>query len=156
VSRRPASRRARNVIGIVIVSAVTIYGAVLLGLGISGLVNENALASGGVSTFARVTATSGYGNDAVQVTYLAGIREVQGTVGVQPSSVYVGEVLPVVYDPGNPQVVSLSSDAGDTSSAWAEVIPGAIFVSLVPLSVLTGVLSRRRRRRRLIRGALGE
>jgi hypothetical protein len=38
-------------------------------------------------------------------------------VGAEPSRVYQGEPLAVVYDPGHPQVVSLASDVGDTGSA---------------------------------------
>jgi hypothetical protein len=143
------------VIGSIMFAGVTIYGAVLLGLGISGFVNENALASRGVPTFAQVSATSGYGDDTIQVTYQAGGHQVQGTVGADPSSVQVGEILPVVYDPGNPQVVSLAGDVGDTSSAWTETIAGAIVLLLFPGSLLLAVIGRRRRRRRDIRAALG-
>jgi len=35
---------------------------------------------------------------------------------------------------------------GDTGSAWAETIVGAIFLALVPLSFLLSLNSRRRRR----------
>jgi hypothetical protein len=153
--RRPVSRRARTVIGLIMVVGMTSYGAVLLGLGISGFVNESALASSGVPTFAQVSATSGYGADTIQVTYQAGGHQVQGTVGADPSSVQVGETLPVVYDPANPQVVSLASAVGDTSSAWAETIAGAFFLLLFPGSLLLALISRRRRRRRDIRAALG-
>jgi len=133
-----------------------IYGAVLVGLGISGFVNEHELAAGGVPAVGRVTATSGYGKNAIQVTYRAGGREVQGTVGVDPDSVYQGELLDVVYEPRSPGVVSLASDVGDTSSAWAETITGAIFLLLVPLSFLLALIGRRRRRRRAINAALGD
>ncbi len=154
--RRSVSTRARTVIGIIIVAGLTIYGAVMLGLGISGFVNAHALATSGVPAFAQVTATSGYGENTIQVTYRADGREVQGTVGADTSQVYQGEVLPVVYDPGNPQVVSLAGDVGDTSSAWGETIAGAIFLLLFPVSLLLTVISRRRRRRRAIRAALGD
>jgi hypothetical protein len=154
--RRPVSRRARTVIGMIIVAGLTIYGAVMLGLGISGFFNAHALATSGVPTLARVTATSGYGKDTIQVTYQVNGREVQGTVGAEPSSVYQTEVLAVVYDPGSPQVVSLASDVGDTSSAWSETIVGAIFLLLFPVSFLLSLISRRRRRRRAIRAALGD
>jgi hypothetical protein len=83
-------------------------------------------------------------------------RQVQGTIGVDPSSVYTGELLAVVYDPSSPSVVSLASDVGDTSSAWAETITGAIFLLLIPLSFLLAVAGRRRRRRRAINAALGD
>jgi hypothetical protein len=143
------------VIGLVMVVGLTIYGAVLLGLGISGFVNESALASSGVPAIARVSATSGYGADTIQVTYPAGGHQVQGTVGADPGSVQVGEPLPVVYEPGDPQVVSLAGDVGNTSSAWGETIAGAFFLLLFPGSLLLAVIGRRRRRRRDIRAALG-
>ena len=143
-------------IGIILLAGLTIYGAVSLGLGISGFVNFHELATSGVPTVARVTATSGYGKDTIQVTYQVDGRSVQGTVGADPSSVYQGEVLSVVYDPSSPGVVSLASDVGDTSSAWAETIVGAIFLLLVPVSFLLTIIGRRRRRRRAINAALGE
>jgi len=144
------------VIGLILLAGLIIYGAVSLGLGISGFVNSRELATSGVSAVGRVTATSGYGKNTIQVTYPVDGREVQGTVGADPSSVYQGELLNVVYDPGSPGVVSLASDVGDTSSAWAETITGAIFLLLVPLSFLLAVLGRRRRRRRAINAALGD
>jgi hypothetical protein len=156
VRRRRLSRRANTVIGLVLLAGLTIYGAVSVGLGISGFVNEHELATSGVPTVARVTATSGYGKDTIQVTYQVNGRTVAGTVGVDPSSVYQGEVLSVVYDPSSPGVVSLASDVGDTSSAWAETIVGAIFLLLVPVSFLLTIIGRRRRRRRAINAALGD
>jgi hypothetical protein len=156
VRRRRLSRRVNIVIGLVLLAGLTIYGAVSVGLGISGFVNEHELATSGVPTVARVTATSGYGNDTIQVTYQVNGRTVQGTVGADPSSVYQGEVLSVVYDPSSPGVVSLASDVGDTSSAWAETIIGAIFLLLVPVSFLLTTIGRRRRRRRAINAALGD
>jgi Protein of unknown function (DUF3592) len=156
VRRRRLSRRANLVIGIILLAGLTIYGAVSVGLGISGFINEHELATSGVPTVARVTATSGYGKDTIQVTYQVDGRSVQGTVGADPSSVYQGEVLSVVYDPSSPGVVSLASDVGDTSSAWAETIVGAIFLLLVPVSFLLTILGRRRRRRRAINAALGD
>jgi Protein of unknown function (DUF3592) len=156
VRRRRLSRRANTVIGLVLLAGLTIYGAVSVGLGISGFVNEHELATSGVPAVARVTATSGYGKDTIQVTYQVNGRSVQGTVGADPSSVYQGEVLSVVYDPSSPSVVSLAGDAGDTSSAWAETIVGAIFLLLVPVSFLLTIIGRRRRRRRAINAALGD
>jgi hypothetical protein len=156
VTRRRLSKRTSTVIGIIVMAGLIIYGAVSLGLGISGFVNSHELATSGVPAVARVTATSGYGKDTIQVTYQAGGRAVQGTIGVDPSSVYQGEVLPVVYDPSSPGVVSLASDVGDTSSAWAETTTGAIFLLLVPVSFLLATISRRRRRRRAINAALGD
>jgi hypothetical protein len=144
------------VIGIIMLVGLTIVGAVSLGLGISGFINSRELATSGVPTVARVTATSGYGNDTIQVTYDVDGRAVQGTVGADPSSVYQGELLSVVYDPSSPGVVSLASDVGDTSSAWSETITGAVFLLLFPASYLLAWTSRRRRRRRAIRAALGE
>ena len=143
-------------IGIILLAGLTIYGAVSLGLGISGFVNSRELATSGVPAVARVTATSGYGKDTIQVTYQVGGRAVQGTVGANPSSVYQGEVLSVVYDPSSPGVVSLASDVGDTSSAWAETIVGAFFFLLVPVVFLLTVIGRRRHRRRAINAALGD
>ena len=154
--RRPVSGRARNVIGVVMMAGVIIYGAVMLGLGISGFANTRALATSGVPALARVTATSGYGKATIQVTYQVKGRPVQGTVSAEPSSVYQGEPLPVVYDPGHPQVVSLASAVGDTSSAWADTIVGAIFLALVPLSFLISLISSGRRRRRAVQAALGD
>jgi hypothetical protein len=156
VTRRRLSKRTSTVIGIIVMAGLIIYGAVSLGLGISGFVNSHELATSGLPAVARVTATSGYGKDTIQVTYQAGGRAVQGTIGVDPSSVYQGEVLPVVYDPSSPGVVSLASDVGDTSSAWAETTTGAIFLLLVPVSFLLATISRRRRRRRAINAALGD
>ena len=81
-------------IGIIMLAGLTIYGAVLLGLGISGFVHEHELATSGVPAVARVTATSGYGKNTIQVTYQVDGRAVQGTVGAEPSSVYQGESSP--------------------------------------------------------------
>jgi hypothetical protein len=156
VRRRRLSRRTNTVIGIILLAGIVIYGAVSLGLGISGFVNEHDLAASGVPAVGRVTATSGYGKNTIQVTYPVGGREVQGTVSADPSSVYQGEVLSVVYDPSSPGVVSLASDVGDTSSAWAETIVGAIFLLLIPFSLLLTIIGRRRRRRRAINAALGD
>jgi hypothetical protein len=133
-----------------------VFGAVMLGLGISGYINEHALAISGQPALAQVSATSGYGRDSIQVTYQVNGQQVQGTVTADPSSVYQGETLAVVYDPGNPQVVSLASDVGDTSTALGETIVGAAFLLLFPLSMLLSLLSRRRSRRRAIRAALGD
>jgi Protein of unknown function (DUF3592) len=156
VRRRRISRRANLVIGAILLAGIVIYGAVLVGLGISGFVNEHELAASGVRAVGRVTATSGYGKNTIQVTYRVGGREVQGTVGVDPSSVNQGELLDVVYDPSSPGVVSLASNVGDTGSAWAETITGAIFLLLIPFSLLLTIIGRRRRRRRAINAALGE
>lgn len=138
------------------VAGVIGYGAVLLGLGLSGFANAHALATSGVPALARVSATRGYGRNTIQVTYQVNGRPVQGTVGAEPSRVYRGEPLAVVYDPGHPQVVSLASDVGDTGSAWAETILGAFFLALVPLSFLLSLISRHRRRGRAAAAAAGD
>ena len=150
------SRQARTVLSLISLAVLVITGAVMLGLGISGYINAHTLASSGQLALAQVTATSGYGDDTIQVTYEVNGREVSGTVGADPSRVYQGEVVAVVYDPSSPQVVSLASDAGDTSSALGEMIVGAIFLLLLPVSMLFALISRRRNRRRAIRAALGE
>ena len=111
-------------IGIVVAAAVLVYGAVLLGLGISGLHNEHALAASGVPAVAQVSATHGYGRDTIQVTFVAGARTVQGTINVGGRSYLTGQPVPVVYDPTNPTVVGLAGDIGNTSSAWAETVVG--------------------------------
>ena len=142
--------------GVITVAGLVIFGGVLLGLGISGYINTRTLVADGQPALALVTATSGYGRDTIQVTYQVSGHQVQGTVTADPSSVYQGETLPVVYDPGNPQVVSLESDVGDTSTALGETIVGAIFLLLIPVSMLLALIGRRRSRRRAIRGALGD
>lgn len=142
-------------IGAILVAGLVIYGAVMLGLGISGFVNERELVTSGVPATAQVSATSGYGKNTVQVTYPVHGRQVQGTVSYSGTA-YQGELLPVVYDPSSPGVVSLASDVGDTSSAWSETITGAIFLLVIPVSFLLATISRRRRRRRAIRAALGD
>jgi hypothetical protein len=150
------SRRARNVLAGIFLATLIIFGGVMLGLGISGFINAHTLTTSGQPDFAQVTATSGYGNDAVQVTYQVNGRQVQGTVDVRPSSVYQGEIVAVVYDPGNPQVVSLASDVGDASSALAQTSVGAVALLSIPASIVMALVSRRRSRRRAIRAALGE
>ena len=45
--QRPISKRARNVIGIIMGVGVIGYGAVLLGLGLSGFANAHTLATRG-------------------------------------------------------------------------------------------------------------
>lgn len=156
VRRRRPSKRATKVIGVIMLAGLIIYGAVLVGLGISGFVNEHELATSGVPAAARVTATSGVGRNTIQVTYQVDGRSVQGTVSADPSSVFQGEALSVVYDPSSPGVVSLAGDVGDTSLAWAETITGAFFLLLVPVTFLLTIIGRRRRRRRAINAALGD
>jgi hypothetical protein len=156
VSRgRPGRRRAGKVVGGIMVTGLIGYGAVLLGLGLSGFANAHALATSGAPALARVSATSGYGKNTIQVTYQVHDHPVQGTVSADPSRVHQGEPLAVVYDPGHPQVVSLASDVGDTSPAWVETILGAFFLALVPLSFLLALVSARRRRRRAVQAAPG-
>jgi hypothetical protein len=141
---------------VIIVAAITIYGAVLLGLGVSGFSNEHALAARGVPAVAHVSATSGYGKGTIQVTYQVNGHAVQGTVGADPASVYRGEMLPVVYDPSSPGVVSLANDVNDTSSATSETIVGAVFLLLSPAAFLLSMISRHRHRRRAVRDVLGD
>ena len=156
MSHRRRGSRLRNAIGIVLLAGTIIYGGVVLGLGISAFHNEQALSAHGVPAIARVTATSGYGRDTIGVTYPVDGHKVQGTVGADPSTVYRGEMIPVVYDPGSPQVVSLPGAVGDTGSAWGEVLAGAIVLLLFPGSFLLTLLLRRRRRRAAVRAALGD
>ncbi len=137
-------------IGVIIMAGLIGYGAVLLGLGLSGFANVHTLATSGVLALGRVSATSGYGKTSIQVTYQVDGRPVQGTVSADPGRVHLGEPLPVVYDPGHPQVVGLASDVGDTGSAWADTIVGVIFLALVPLCFLLSLISARRRRRRAV------
>ena len=154
--RRRRRRRVGRVIGIVVAAAVLVYGAVLLGLGISGLHNEHALAASGVPAVAQVSATHGYGRDTIQVTFVAGARTVQGTINVGGRSYLTGQPVPVVYDPTNPTVVGLAGDIGNTSSAWAEIVVGAVFVALIPVCFLLSLLTARRRHRRAVRAVLGD
>ena len=142
-------------IGVIVIAGLTVYGAVLLGSGVSNFGNEHALASGGMPALATVTATSGYGRDTIQVSYDVHGRQVEGTVTADPAGFHRGEQLPVVYDPSDPGVVSLPSAVGDTSSAWIDVIVGSIFLVLFPMSLLISVLSARRRRRRAVQAVLG-
>ena len=156
MSRRRAGTRTRIVIGVIAIVGLGVYGAVLLGSGVSNFGNEHALASSGVPAVATVTATSGYGKDTIQVSYDVHGRQVEGTVTADPAGFDRGEQLPVVYDPSEPGVVSLPSAVGDTSSAWVNVIVGSVFLLLFPVSLLISALSaRRRRRRRAVQAVLG-
>jgi Protein of unknown function (DUF3592) len=154
---RRGSRRGSRRPGIVSVLRAAVFpvtGAILLGLGISGLHNEHSLVTRGVPVVARVSATHGYGRDAIQVSYLVHGRPEQGTVMASPSGYQLGETLPVVYDPSDPQVVAMAGALGSTSSAWSEVILGALSLAAIPAAFLISALSARRRRRR--RGAAGD
>jgi TRAP-type C4-dicarboxylate transport system permease small subunit len=73
VSRgRPGTRRARKVVGVIIMVGVVGYGAVLLGLGISGFANVHTLATSGVPVVGRVSATgSAWADTIVGVIFLA-------------------------------------------------------------------------------------
>jgi hypothetical protein len=152
---RRGRRRAAQVAGAIAAASVLIYGSVLIGLGISGLHHEGALAARGVSTTALVSATHGYGRDTIQVVYQPGGRTVLGTINVGDRRYRTGQPVLVIYDPQHPEVVGLPGDIGDTSSAWAEIIIGALFVSLIPLSLLLSLLTARRRHRRAVRAVLG-
>jgi len=155
VSRRRGGTRTRIVIGVIAIVDLTVYGAVLLGSGVFDFGNERALASRGVPTVATVTATSGYGRDTIQVSYGVHGRQVQGIRTADPAGLDRGEQLPVVYDPGDPTVVSLPSAVGDTSSAWGNVIAGSILLLLFPVSLLISVLAAQRRRRRAVQVRAG-
>jgi hypothetical protein len=80
---------------------------------------------------------------------------VAGVIGYGAVLLGLG-LLAVVYDPGHPQVASLASDVGDTSSAWVETIVGGFFLVLVPLSILFSLMRRRRRRAGPAAAALGD
>jgi hypothetical protein len=155
--RRRGRRRAGQAAGIIVAASVLIYGAVMIGLGISGLHHENSLATTrGVSATALVSATQCYGRDTIQVIYQAGNSTVQGTVNVGDRRYRTGQPVLVIYDPEHPGVVGLAGDIGDKSSAWAEIVIGGLFVSLIPLSVLLSVRTARRRHRRAVRAVLGD
>jgi len=154
--RRHRRRRAGQAAGLIVATSVLIYGSVMIGLGISGLHHENVLAARGVSTTALVSATRGFGRDTIQVVYHAGTSTVLGTVNVGDRSYRTGQPVLVIYDPRQPEVVGLSGDIGDTSSAWAEIIIGGLFVALIPLCLLLSLLTARRRHRRAVRAVLGD
>jgi len=149
-SRRRDGRRPGKIVSVLRAAVFPVAGAILLGLGISGLHNEHSLVTEGLPAIARVSATHGYGRDAIQVSYLVKGRQEQGTVTASPSSYQLGETLPVVYDPHHPQVVAMAGALGSTSSAWAEVIAGCLFLAMIPAAVLISASSARRRRRRAI------
>ena len=152
---RRGRRRAAQVAGVIAAASVLIYGSVMIGLGISGLHHQDVLAVRGVSTTALVSATHGYGRDTIQVIYQAGTSTVQGTVNVGDRRYRTGQPVLVVYDPEHPGVVGLAGDIGDKSSAWAEIVIGAVFVALIPACYLLSVLTARRRHRRAVRAVLG-
>jgi len=153
--RRRGRRRAGQAAGVIVAASVLIYGGVMIGLGISGLHHENVLASRGVSATALVSATRGYGRDTIQVIYQAGASTTAGTVNVGGRRYLTGQPVLVIYDPQHPEVVGLPGDIGDKSSAWAEIIIGGLFMSLIPLAFLLSRLTARRRHRRAVRAVLG-
>ena len=153
--RRRGRRRAGQAAGLIVAASVLIYGAVMIGLGISGLRHEDVLATRGVSTTALVSATQGYGRDTVQVVYQTGTSTVPGTVNVGDRRYRTGQPVRVVYDPQHPGVVGLAGDIGDKSSAWAEVVIGGLFVALIPACYLLSLFTARRRHRRAVRAVLG-
>jgi hypothetical protein len=142
--RRPGQQRGKT-LGIIRAAILPICGVIFLGLGISGLHNHHVLVSRGVPTMARVAATSGYGRDTIQVSYLVGERQTKGTINVGAGSYHVGETMPVVYDPASPQVVAAPGALGSASSAWGEVGIGCLFTALVPAAFLIAKNSARRR-----------
>jgi len=66
-------------------------GSLMLGEGISGVLDDNALASAGLPAVAQVTATSGYRANTIQVSYPADGRRARATVGADPGSFYRGQ-----------------------------------------------------------------
>jgi hypothetical protein len=138
-SGRPR-RRSGKISGVIRVAIFVVAGVVLLGLGISGLHNRDVLVAHGVPAVARVSATSGYGRDTIQVTYPVRGRPTEGTIDVGTSTYKVGETLPVVYDPRSPQVVAAQGSATSSGAAWGEVGVGCFFLAVVLFAFL---LSRR-------------
>jgi hypothetical protein len=136
-------------------ASALILGVVLLGLGISGLHNEDMLARRGVPVAAQVSATHGYGRGTIQVAFPVATQMEHGTIHVGDSRYETGEPVLVVFDPRHPQVVGLAGHIGDTGSAWTEVVVGGIFLSLLPAAVLLSRLSARRRRLRAMPAGVG-
>jgi hypothetical protein len=144
--RRPGRQRGKT-LGIIRAAIFPICGVIFLGLGISGLHNHHVLVTRGVPAMARVAATSGYGRDTIQVSYLVGERQTTGTINVGAGTYHVGETMPVLYDPQSPQVVAAPGALGSASSAWAEVGTGCLFTALVPAAFLIAKSSARRRQK---------
>lgn len=150
-TRPPAPRRRRRSVLVIARAAVfPVFGIVLLALGISGLHNAHEIGAHGVPVTARVSATSGYGRDTIQVSYPAGGRTRTGTLG--GTGYQIGETLPVVYDPQDPGVVARPGEAGKTGGSWTEIGIGAFFLAMVPLAFVISVLVNRRRRARAAAG----
>jgi uncharacterized protein DUF3592 len=141
-------RRQGKIAGIIRAAIFLVGGVIFLSLGISGLHNHHVLVAHGVRALARVTATSGYGRNTIQVSYPVGGRQTRGTIDVGAGSFQVGEAMAVVYDPQSPQVVAAPGTLGSASSAWTEVAVGCLFVAVVPAAFLISKNSARRRRQR--------
>jgi hypothetical protein len=148
-ARFPARRR-RSVLLYARAAVFPVFGIILLGLGISGLHNAREIGAHGVPAVARVSATSGYGRDTIQVSYPVDGRTKTGTLG--GTGYQVGETLPVVYDPQSPGVVARPDQAGQTGSSWTEIGLGGLFLAVVPLALGISALSKGRRRARTVAG----
>jgi hypothetical protein len=146
--RRPKRPRQQQgkIPGIIRAAIFLVSGVVLLSLGISGLHDHHVLVAQGARAVARVTATSGYGRDTIQVSYPVGGRQTRGTIDVGAGTYQVGEAMAVVYDPQSPQVVAAQGTLGSATSAWTEVGTGCLFLALLPAAFLISWNSARRRR----------
>jgi hypothetical protein len=150
-------RRRRRPFAIIRAAILPVIGVILLVLGIEGLHNHQVLVTQGVPALARVSATSGYGRDTIQVSYPVRGRQTKGTIGVGEGTYQVGEAVAVVYDPRSPQVVAALGSLGSASSAWSEVGTGCFFLAIVPVAVLISLRASRRsaRRRRAAGSSIG-
>jgi hypothetical protein len=137
--------RPRSRLKIIWAVSVPVIGVIILGFGISGLHNHDVLVAQGVPVVARVSATSGYGRNTIQVSYPVGGRQTQGTIGVD-GTYHLGETVAVVYDPQSPQVVAAQGSLGSTFSAWSEVGTGCALLAFWPICFLISRRSARRRR----------
>jgi hypothetical protein len=140
----PRRRRGRGRPFAIISAAIfPVIGVILLVLGVKGVHNHQVLVTQGVLVLARVSATSGYGRDTIQVSYPVRGRQTKGTIDIGEDAYQVGEPVAVVYDPRSPQVVAAQASLGSASSAWSEIGTGCFFLAMVPLAVLLSFLARR-------------
>ena len=144
-SGRPR-RSSGKIAGVIRVAIFVVTGVVFLGLGISGLHNRDVLVAHGVPALAQVSATSGYGRDTIQVSYLVRGRLTEGTINVGTGTYQVGHTMPVVYDPQSPQVVAMRGSAASSGSAWGEVGVGCFFLAVVLFAFLVSRRSASTRR----------
>jgi len=135
-----------------------IAGLALIAFGVSGLHNSQELGTRGVPVLARVSATDGYGSTGVQFAYRTTTgRQVRGTVsGVNRSAFHLGEAVAVVYDAEAPGVVALPGDPGNRNGAATELAVGLVFIAVAVFTVVAGLASVRRSRRRAVRAVLGD